>query len=141
MRIARSNEAERIERLVLELRDAKKRKAEAEAEEKLIAKSLIELLAKVQEKSGVAKDGGKAYKATVVRQERVNIDEPGLIKALTDEETEQVTDRKVNRTKLDAAMEDDTFFRKAEPYLTMAPTNPFIRFTEGANDDFDEDTE
>jgi len=84
-------------------------------------------------------DGGKYYKATVVSPERVDIDDEGLLDALSVEEQEMISERKVVRKQLEAALERGEIAQeRVTPYLTVKPASPYIRYTEGVLEDADE---
>lgn len=96
----------------------------------------MEILTKRQRKSAKIVDGGKYYKATLVTPEdKVVIDEKGVLNVLTDVELERVTVRSLSTSRLDEEMADIRFSEKVMPFMSTKPSTPYIRLTEGAVDD------
>lgn len=98
----------------------------------------MDILTRRQQKTAEVKDGGKKFMATMVAPEpRPIIDEVGLLKALTPEELKAVTVRKIDKKLLESLMDSqEGFIEKVGGFVQLKPTTPYLKFTEGVNDDF-----
>lgn len=89
------------------------------------------LLVQDQTKSAEVQDGGKAYRVTYVQGETTEIDEPGLRKALGATTYRKYTQEKLDRKKLEAALD----LGELDPievgqHVRVKPSKPFLRYTE-----------
>ena len=110
--------------------------AKAEAET-----ALIELLEANQQKTASYREGDKVVRATYVRSETVQVDEPGLRKALGARRFDRYTVRKLDKHKLEEGMaRGEVDPTTVSQYSEIKRSRPFVRFTEGApkNGDSDE---
>lgn len=84
-----------------------------------------------QQKSTSTVDGGKRYQATYVQGETTSIDEAGLRKELGATKFRKYTTEKLDRKKLEAALE----LGEVDPivvgrFVQVKASNPYLRFTE-----------
>lgn len=91
----------------------------------------MEEMARRQEKTSSTQDGGKRYQVTYVQGETTSINEDGLRKALGTAKFRKYTTEKLDRKKLEAAME----LGEVDPivvgqHVSVAPSKPYLRFTE-----------
>jgi hypothetical protein len=89
------------------------------------------VLVKNQDKTAEVQDGGKAYRVTFVQGETTEIDEPGLRKALGATQYRKYTQEKLDRKKLEAALDQG----EVDPivvgqHVRVKPNKPFLRYTE-----------
>lgn len=129
MRITRQT----VDRADLLLQYAQARHAEDEAKRRrlLIEEELIADMTRRQEKTSSAQDGGKKYQVTFVQGETTSINEESLRKSLGATRYRKYTVEKLDRKKLEAAME----LGEVDPivvgqHVTVKASNPYLRFTE-----------
>lgn len=145
MRITKANAKQdsttELDAAIREYRDSRNAASEATSRENLAKSRVLDLLKEGELKTGVARDGGKKFTATIVTPEdSAVLDEAGLLLDLTDEERAEVTETIVSLSKplLEAAMDTrgQDFTDRVARHVTMKPRAPYLRFTEGVNDDF-----
>lgn len=109
---------------------------EATARLKLATAALAEQMAASQTKTFTHRDGGKIRRFTYVQNTTSVLDEEGLKKALGAPVFSTLTVAKLDKKKLEAAMDRGT----VDPvivgqYVTEKASAPFIRFTESEAED------
>jgi len=137
--IIKKNKSSELEKALMTLRDARNM-ASIYAEAEKNAKAEVEaLLAEQQLKKAVYRDGDKKYSVSYVTPEpRVVIDEAGLLEAFDGRTATKFTNRVIDRKKLEEAMDKNPVINeKAQEFMTLKESKPYLRFTEGANDDLE----
>jgi len=128
MRITQTRDRDDLLRRYAEARraeeDAKRRRA-------LVEEELMAEMTKSQLKSTSTRDGGKRLQVTYVQGETASIDEAGLRKALGATAFRKYTVEKLDRKRLEAAMDTG----EVDPivvgqFVSVAPSKPYLRFTE-----------
>lgn len=91
---------------------------------------VIALMDERAEKSHISSlDGG--WQATVVAGETVVYDDTAILAALPDPVRDLVTDRKINRLKLEqAVLQDRVPAKLVAEHATVKPRKPFVKLTE-----------
>lgn len=88
------------------------------------------VLVKDQRKTAEVEDGGKKYRVTYVQGETTQVDEAGLRKALGAVTFRKYTVQKLDRKKLEDAMDSgDVDPIVVGQFVSVKPSKPFLRFT------------
>lgn len=131
-----ANTTNRIDNLILALAEAKVRYEQATQEVALINSILVEEMEKEQVKTEEVEDGGKIHRATFVQATRIEIDEKGLREELGDEVVDQYCKKVLDRTALEAAMEDGYISPfKVGKHVTERKNRPSVRLSTRAAED------
>lgn len=117
--------------------DAKAALDHAERRLKQAQDALLEQMrAKHQKSYKWTNPEGKSTSVTYVQGQTAQIDEKGLRRALTAKVFDKYTTKKLDRKRMEAAMETG----EVDPmvvsrFVTMRDNNPYLKFTETRNDD------
>lgn len=116
-----------IERIVI----ARNTKAQVEASIKEMESELTTTMEALQRKSVSTKTSLGDFQATYVRSEKINVNEDGLRKHLGAKAFKSVADLKLNRKKLEAALEEGEIRHEdVSPYISSTHGAPYVRYTE-----------
>ena len=94
------------------------------------------ILEESQTKSTTLNTAAGRYQVTYVQSERVTVDEVGLRKSLGGKIFDSLTDKKLNRKKLEAALDNgDVDVERVSPYVSSQSGSAYIRYTLKKEDD------
>lgn len=125
-----------IDNLILALAEVKQKAEEAAQEVALVTGILMEAMENEQVKTGEVEDGGKIHRATFVQATRIEIDEKGLREELGDEVVDQYCKKVLDRTAIEAAMEDGYLSPfKVGKHVTERKNRPSVRLSTRAAED------
>lgn len=116
-----------VERIVI----ARNSKAQIDASIKEMESELTATMEALQRKSVSTKTNFGDFQATYVRSEKINVNEDGLRKHLGAKVFKSVADLKLNRKKLEAALEEGEIKHEdVSPYVSSTHGAPYVRYTE-----------
>lgn len=116
---------------ILLLAQAKQDAILANKEVKELEEKIIDSLTRRNQKSASYRDGEGIIRVTLVRSETTEINEMGLKKALGAKKFNKLTDRKLNRQKLEKAMASGEVNAViVAQNSAFSSRNPYIRLTE-----------
>lgn len=100
----------------------------------------MRLLAEARQRSVEFKDGGKILRGTLVTPEdKLYIDKVGLRKSLSSSDLLKVGTLMIDDKKLEEAAETSASIMNAvSDHSKFRPVKPYIKYTEGVNDEFGE---
>lgn len=138
MKIKRSTDVDKAQRLIRELNEFKKAAAEASSAIHLLNEQLMEIMKNSELKTVATRDGGKKYQVTVVApSDRAVVDSEGLLKAVPVRTSNKFIKKVVVNDLLEKFMdESEENAELASKFITMKPATPYLKFTEGVDDDF-----
>jgi len=124
---------------IMALHLAKQAADEASMAERDARKTLERVLTESQLKKAVVRDGDKKYTASYVTPEpKVVIDEKGLLAALSARDVTKITNKVLDRKKLEELMDKNESVNDiAVGFMTLKDSPTYIRYTEGVNDDLE----
>lgn len=132
MHIVRDEEPapDQLQGLILNLQNAK---VQVEAMQQALAHAqgaLTRYMEEHQRKTVRTSADGYILQATYKQQTSVKIDEPGLRKKMGASAYDKYTMKKLDRKKLEAALDDDAALRLVvAPYVNVTKSAPFIQLT------------
>lgn len=137
MRIVPQQDAQ-IEDLLQEYAAARKARDSAQLRLDEAQQRLTKQMEADQRKQAEFVHNGFVYRATYVKKNTTQIDEPGLRKALSAKVFDAYTTKKLDRRAMEKAMDEG----KVDPmvvskFVTMVPSKPYLSYTQVAKEDED----
>jgi hypothetical protein len=130
LRIARSRDVDHLGLAADEVRALKDEKTALDARLSAAQERLVALMLADGRKSVHVGDGQHGYRATLVESKTLEVNEPGLRKALSAPVFDRLCDLRLNRRKLEKAVAEELIdARVVAIYTSEVPKTPYVRFS------------